>query len=112
MQFKKFNSDPENLYEGLGIAAPAGSVVKAAASGKIIFTGNQGDNYGQVVIIKHKEPFLTIYGHLNKIKVKPGQTIKAGQKIGTVGTSGGAQSPRVLFQVRKNRVAVNPKYYF
>ena len=111
VQFKKFNNDPDNLYEGLGIAAPAGTLVKASAPGKVIFTGDQGDNYGQVVIIKHKDPFVTIYGHLNKIKVKSGQRIKLGQKIGTVGKTGGVQSPRMLFQVRKNRVAVNPKIY-
>ena len=111
VQFRKFSDDPENLYEGIGIGAPAGSNVRAAASGKVIFVGDQGNKFGNVVIVKCKEPFVAIYAHLSKMKVKQGQQIKTGDILGEVGTTGNAESPRVQLQVRKNRVAVDPKRY-
>lgn len=111
VQFRKFSDDPENLYEGIGIGAPAGSNVRAAANGKVIFVGDQGNKFGNVVIVKNKDPFVTIYAHLSKMKVRQGQKIKTGDVLGEVGTTGNAESPRVQLQIRKNRVAVDPKRY-
>lgn len=111
VQFRKFSDDPENLYEGIGIGAPTGSNVRAASAGKVIFVGDQGNKYGNVVILKNKDPFVTIYAHLSKLKVKPGQQIKTGDLLGEVGTTGDAESPCVQLQLRKNRVAVDPRRY-
>lgn len=111
VQFRNFSEDPDDLYEGIAIGAPEGTNVRASAAGKVIFIGDHGSNYGNVVIVQNKDPFVTIYAHLSKIKVKQGQQLKSGQVLGEVGVSGGVESPRVQLQVRKDRIAVDPKLY-
>ncbi len=109
--FRGFDPNPNHIYEGIAFGAPADSEVLAAADGQIIFVGDQGTHYGQVVIIRHADPFVTVYAHLDHTSVSQGAQVKKGEPIGIVGTTGGVESPRVYFQVRKNRVPVNPENY-
>jgi len=109
--FRSFNTNPAKLYEGIAIGAPQNTPVKAAADGEVIYVGNNGPSYGEIVLIKHDEPFITIYAHVDQIRVKKGQKVKKGEVIAAVGTTGEVESPRVQFQVRKNRTAVNPEQY-
>ncbi len=109
--FKSFDSNPNRLYEGIAIGAPLGTIVHSAQKGEVIYVGDDDGRYGKIVIIKHEDPFVTIYAHLNQIDVHKGQTVTRLQAVGTVGTTGGVDSPRVYFQVRKHRIPVNPELY-
>ncbi|MBL4818758.1 MAG: M23 family metallopeptidase [Deltaproteobacteria bacterium] len=109
--FKTFNKNPDRLYEGIALAAPQGTTVSAAEKGEVIYIGEEDGRYGNLVIIKHEDPLVTIYAHLDRIHVKKGQRVARSQPVGTLGTSGGVDSPRVYFQVRNNRTPVDPELY-
>ena len=109
--FKSFDSNPNRLYEGVAIGAPLGTLVVSAQRGEVIYVGDDDGRYGKIVILKHEDPFVTIYAHLDRVDVTKGQKVDRLQKLGTVGTSGGVDSPRVYFQVRKHRIPVNPELY-
>jgi murein DD-endopeptidase MepM/ murein hydrolase activator NlpD len=96
-------------YDGLLIAAPAGTPVHAAGAGVVVFAGTQGTAYGTFVVVDHGDGLVAIYAHLRTTSVKVGQTVAPGDVVGEIGTSGltGA-SPRVQFQLRKNEVPVDP----
>ena len=64
--------------------------------------------YGNLILIKHGGRYLTTYGHLGQISVKKGQYVKAGETIGTVGTSGQVKEPQLHFEIRKGTEAINP----
>lgn len=95
-------------YDGVLIAAPADTAVRAAADGEVMFAGDQGTDYGVLVVLKHADDLVTVYGHLDAPLVKQGDVVKAGQRIASVGTSGGAESPRLHFQARRGRTPVDP----
>lgn len=86
---------------GIKIAAPQGTPVVAANNGVVARTRQVG-GYGKVVLIKHDGGFLSIYSHMNEIKVKRGDVVQAGQQIGTVGKTGNAPEPQLHFEIRKN----------
>ncbi|MEI6805995.1 MAG: M23 family metallopeptidase [Myxococcaceae bacterium] len=109
--FKSFETNPQRLHEGIALGAPRGTIVMAAASGEVIYVGDDEARYGRIIIINHEDPFVTIYAHLDSIDVVKGQKVKKSEPIGTVGTSGGVDSPRVYFQVRKHRTPVDPELY-
>ncbi len=101
-------SDPAR--QGINIAVEAGTPVRAAAAGKVVYSGNGLRGYGELVIIKHNDQWLTAYGHNRKRKVKEGQQVKAGQVIAEAGNS---EAPRSMlhFEIRKNGKPVNPLKY-
>ncbi len=109
--FKTFDLNPNRLYEGIALAAPRGTPVQAAAEGEVIYVGDDGTRYGRIVIVKNADPFVTIYAHLDAVDVTKGQQVKRLERLGTVGTSGGVDSPRTYFQIRKNRTPVDPELY-
>lgn len=109
--FRSFDTNAANLHEGISLAAPRGTPVCSAAEGEVIYVGDDEARYGRIVIIKHEDPFVTIYTHLAHIDVMKGQKVKQKEEIGTVGTSGGIDSPRLYFQVRQNRTPVDPELY-
>jgi lipoprotein NlpD len=95
-------------HDGLLVAAPADTPVRAAADGEVVFAGDQGTDYGVLVVLRHADDVVTVYGHLDALLVKQGDVVKAGQRIASVGTSGGAESPRLHFQARRGRTPVDP----
>lgn len=109
--FRTFDKTPSRLHEGLSFGAPANTSVISAQAGEVIFAGNSNNDLGEMVIIKHMDPFVTIYGHLDSILVKVGQRVRKGEQLGVTGSTGGAESPRVFFQLRKDRLPVNPELY-
>ncbi|MEI6790337.1 MAG: M23 family metallopeptidase [Myxococcaceae bacterium] len=109
--FRGFDTNPKNLHEGIALGAPKGTSVVASANGEVIYVGDDEARYGRIVIIKHEDPFVTIYAHLAHIDVVKGQKVKQREQIATVGNSGGVDSPRVYFQVRQHRTPVNPELY-
>lgn len=94
-------------HTGVDIAAPPGRSVVAAAEGKVVFTGWNG-NYGKCVIIRHDFGFETVYGHLSKILVSVGDRVKKAQKIGEVGNTGRSTGPHLHYEVRRYGKVVNP----
>ena len=99
------------LHQGLDLPRPAGSPVRAACEGRVIFAGWQG-GFGRLVILKHPGGMKTWYGHLSKIQVEPGQKVAKGAFIGRVGSSGLATGPHLHFEVRDRfGNALNPKKF-
>lgn len=99
---------PGKVNHGINIAAVAGTPFYAAADGVIAYAGDQIGVYGGLILISHGEGWVSAYGHAQQINVKRGQAVKAGDTIGLAGASGQVQSPQLHFQLRKNRLPVDP----
>ncbi len=97
-------------HKGLDIAAKQGTTIKAAASGKVIFSGNKG-SLGNLVIIDHGNGVQTYYGHCNKLNVSAGDSVSAGDNIATVGKTGAATGYHLHFEIHLNGKIVNPQRY-
>lgn len=97
--------------DGINIKAAKGAPVRAAENGTIVYAGNELKGYGNLVIIRHADKYMTAYAHMEKILVKRGENVKAGQSIGTVGETGGVDSPQLHFEIRKGSDALDPQKY-
>ncbi len=98
----------EGLHEGIDLLAPEGSAVRASAAGKVIFAGQGPEAYGLTVILFHGGRWTTTYSFLQKVTVKEGDQVKLGERIGLVGDTGLAEEPQLHFEVRRNRVPLDP----
>ena len=105
-RFNKFKNDAK----GIDIAGTEGNSVKAASSGKVVYSGNGLISYGNLVIIKHSRSYLSAYAHNRKLLVKEGDTVKAGQTIAELGKTG-TEKPKLHFEIRKNGKPVDPLRY-
>ena len=105
---RDFSPASEMPLEGVLLAAPHGTPVLAAASGQVLFAGSDGNEFGTLVILKHDDTWMTIYGHLAETHLVAGTLVRRGQQIGRVGDSGGQETPILHFQVRSGRQAVDP----
>lgn len=94
--------------DGINIKAPKGTGVRAAENGTIVYTGDNISGYGNLVLIRHADGYVTAYAHLDKILARKGDRVKRGQTIGTVGTSGHVETPQLHFEIRKGKEAINP----
>lgn len=106
--FKKFQSG--DAIPGIEVSGRAGDPVRAAADGVVVYSGNGLVGYGELVIIKHNDSFLSAYGHNSKRLVKEGQRVQAGQIIAEMGSTG-ASRDELQFQIRKNGNPVDPLQY-
>jgi lipoprotein NlpD len=95
---------------GIEIAGKPGDPVRAAADGVVVYSGNGLVGYGELVIIKHNESFLSAYGHNRKRLVKEGQRVSAGQQIAEMGSTGSTRN-ELEFQIRKDGNPVDPLGY-
>jgi murein DD-endopeptidase MepM/ murein hydrolase activator NlpD len=86
--------------DGLNIRANAGDPVRAAAAGEVVYAGDQVPEFGNLVLIKHADGWVTAYAHLSRADVKMRQTVVQGQQIGAIGMSGGVSEPQLHFEVR------------
>lgn len=98
-------------HDGIDVLAPQGTAVRAAAAGKVIFAGPGPDEYGLTVIVWHAGRWTTTYSYLDKITVKIGERVKAGERIGLVGETGLAEEPQLHFEVRRNKMPQDPARY-
>lgn len=87
-----------DLHHGVDIAAPEGTAVRAMKSGRVEVAGTRG-GYGQTVVISHGGSMWTLYAHLSRIDVRPGDRVSGGQVIGAVGRTGNATGPHLHFEV-------------
>ena len=100
------------MHKGLDFTASRGTPVYATGDGRTELAGFTGDGYGNHVIINHGYGYETLYGHMVKVKVRPGQKVKRGQVIGWVGSSGKSTGPHCHYEVRINGQEVDPVYFF
>jgi murein DD-endopeptidase MepM/ murein hydrolase activator NlpD len=94
--------------DGINVAVPEGTPVKAADDGTVTYAGNELKSYGNLVLIKHANGYVTAYAHASELLVKRGDTIKRGQVIAKSGQSGEVQSPQLHFEIRKGQAPVDP----
>ena len=101
----------ERFHEGVDMAAPEGTPIYAAKSGKVTTTSFQAGGAGYYVSINHGDGFASIYMHMTHYIVKPGQHVSTGQVIGYVGSTGGSTGPHLHFGISYNGTYVNPMSY-
>ena len=94
----------------IDLAVPIGTTVRAAAAGKVIFSGTQS-GYGRLVIIDHGNGITTRYGHNSKLLVSVGQWVEAGERIALSGNTGNSTGPHLHFEIRINGSSVDPLKY-
>jgi len=94
--------------DGVNVAAPKGAPVRAAADGEVVYAGDALQGYGNLILVRHNDGWVTAYAHLDSILAKRGETVKRGQTIGSVGSSGGVGAPQLHFEMRQNNKAVDP----
>jgi lipoprotein NlpD len=95
---------------GLLISGKRGQAVRAAASGRVVYSGGGLIGYGELIILKHNDTYLSAYGHNASVLVKEGDTINKGQRIATMGEGPGLE-PRLHFEIRRNGEPVDPRRF-
>ncbi len=95
---------------GILIGGQAKQGVRAAADGRVVYAGGGLIGYGQLIIVKHNDTYLSAYGHNASLLVKEGDSIKKGRRIATMG-EGPGRKPRLHFEIRRNGKPVNPRQY-
>lgn len=105
------NSSGASYNDGIDIAVPEGTPVKAAENGVVIFAGEGLKDFGKTVLVRHSDGKVTVYGHASEIKVSRGDTVKRGQEIAKSGMSGSTDTPKLHFEVRENSNPVDPQQY-
>jgi len=94
--------------DGINLAVPEGTPVKAAEDGTVAYAGNELKGYGNLILIRHANGYVTAYAHASELLVKRGDTIKRGQVIAKSGQSGEVGSPQLHFEIRKGSQPVDP----
>jgi murein DD-endopeptidase MepM/ murein hydrolase activator NlpD len=94
--------------DGINLAVPEGTPVKAAEDGVVAYSGNELKGYGNLILIRHSNGYVTAYAHASELLVKRGDTIKRGQVIAKSGQSGEVGSPQLHFEIRKGSSPVDP----
>lgn len=94
--------------DGINLAVPEGTPVKAADDGTVAYAGNELKGYGNLVLIRHANGYVTAYAHASELMVKRGDTVKRGQTIAKSGQTGNVSSPQLHFEVRKGATPVDP----
>ncbi|MBN1925443.1 MAG: M23 family metallopeptidase [Prolixibacteraceae bacterium] len=100
------------FHWGMDFVAPRGTAVYATGDGVVESTLTRRTGHGKHIVVDHGYGYKTLYAHLNKFNVVPGQKVKRGQIIGYVGSTGTSTAPHLHYEVEKNNKKVDPKYYF
>ncbi len=94
--------------DGINVAAPQGTAIQAAADGTVAYAGNELRGYGNLLLLRHTDGWVTAYAHLDEILVEQGDSVVRRQPIATVGSSGAVASPQLHFEIRQGSAAVDP----
>jgi murein DD-endopeptidase MepM/ murein hydrolase activator NlpD len=94
--------------EGINIAVPEGTPVKAAEAGTVTYAGSEVKGYGNLILVRHENGFVSAYAHNGSLNVKRGEQVKRGQVIATSGQTGNVTSPQLHFEIRKGSTPVDP----
>ena len=97
--------------DGINLAVPEGTSVKAAEDGVVAYAGNELKGYGNLVLVRHSNGFVTAYAHASEVSVKRGDAVKRGQIIAKAGQTGNVTSPQLHFEIRKGATPVDPGQY-
>ena len=100
------------FHAGLDFSAPQGTPIYATADGVATTAGNTGNGYGNHVVLNHGYGYETLYGHMVRVKVRNGQSVKRGEVIGWVGSTGKSTGPHCHYEVHKNGQKIDPIYFF
>ena len=95
--------------DGINIAAAKGTAVRAADEGTVAYAGNELKGFGNLVLVRHADGWMTAYAHLDRMDVDRGAPVKRGQIIGTVGATGNVRAPQLHFELRRGSRAVDPR---
>ncbi|MDQ8728823.1 peptidoglycan DD-metalloendopeptidase family protein [Bradyrhizobium sp. LHD-71] len=97
--------------DGINLAVPEGTPVKAAEDGVVTYSGNELKGYGNLVLVRHSNGYVTAYAHASELMVKRGDTIKRGQTIAKAGQTGEVSSPQLHFEIRQGATPVDPSKF-
>ena len=97
--------------DGINISARKGEPIKAAKGGIVTYAGNELKGYGNLILIKHDNGYVTAYAHTDKMMVRRGDVVEQGQVVARVGETGAVDTPQLHFEIRRGRDAVNPSGY-
>ena len=97
--------------DGINLAVPEGTPIKATEDGVVAYAGNELKGYGNLVLVRHANGYVSAYAHASELMVKRGDTIKRGQVIARAGQTGNVTSPQLHFEIRKGSSPVDPTQY-
>jgi murein DD-endopeptidase MepM/ murein hydrolase activator NlpD len=106
-----FEDNERKRHQGIDILTFLGASIRASGGGTVIYSGNTIKGYGNMVILRHSEEFVTVYAHNQLNLVEEGVWVERGQVIGRVGQTGRATGPHLHFEIRINNRAVDPLTY-
>ena len=102
----------KGLYnDGINIAAPRGTAVRAAGGGVVVYAGNEIRGFGNLILIRHANGWVSAYAHNARVLVEQGQKVRQGQVVSRVGASGNVSRPQLHFELRQGNRAVDPERY-
>ncbi len=107
----RFGESPNGQNDGIDVAVPQGTPVKAADDGVVAYAGNELKGYGNLVLIRHSNGYVTAYAHASEILVKRGEAVKRGQVIAKSGETGNVKAPELHFEIRKGATPVDPTQF-
>ncbi|MBM4379372.1 MAG: peptidoglycan DD-metalloendopeptidase family protein [Deltaproteobacteria bacterium] len=108
--YARFGRKGSEPHDGIDLAAPAGTPVRTAAPGTVLYAGAQA-GYGYIVLVEHAGGLVTLYAHNRDLRVREGQEVREGQVVATVGETGKTSGPHLHFEVRKEGLPVDPLLY-
>lgn len=95
--------------DGINIAADAGTTIHAAENGVVVYAGNELKGFGNLVLIRHADGYMTAYAHAQSLLVHKGDTVQRGQSIALVGQTGDVTQPQLHFEIRQGDSPVDPE---
>jgi len=106
-----FEEAESRRHQGVDISSPLGTPIKASHAGMVIYSNNTIKGYGNLIILRHSEEYVTVYAHNHVNLVEEGTWVEKGQIIGKVGQTGKASGPHLHFEIRRNNRALDPMLF-
>lgn len=107
-----FGPKKDGLHnDGINFQVPKGTPVRAADNGEVVFASDELAGYGNLVLVRHADKWMTAYAHLDRMLVKKGEIVRQGQTLGTAGSTGQVDKPQLHFEIRQGTKAIDPERY-